>query len=69
VGYASLTGTQQHVTCQKKQMIEYMIQDLLEIIAEDQNVEYDKAMALNCDKKTFAFLFMSDYNVFSCSQQ
>ncbi len=29
----------------EKQMVEYMVQDLVEIITEDQNVEYDKAMA------------------------
>ncbi|MCH5268875.1 MAG: hypothetical protein J1E62_11135 [Lachnospiraceae bacterium] len=30
----------------KKQMIEYMIQDLVEIIVEVQKIEYDAAMAL-----------------------
>ena len=29
-----------------KQMMEYMIQDLIEIITEDQRLEYDKAMAV-----------------------
>ena len=30
----------------EKQMMEYMIQDLVEIITEDQQLEYDKAMAI-----------------------
>ena len=30
----------------EKQMMEYMIQDLVEIITEDQQVEYDNAMSI-----------------------
>jgi hypothetical protein len=30
----------------KKQMIEYMVQDLIEIISETQNLEYENAMNL-----------------------
>ena len=30
----------------KKQMIEYMVQDLVEIISETQNLEYENAMNL-----------------------
>ena len=30
----------------KKQMIEYMIQDLVEMISEEQNLDYDFAMRL-----------------------
>ena len=30
----------------EKQMMEYMIQDLVEIITEDQKVEYDNAMSM-----------------------
>lgn len=30
----------------EKQMMEYMIQDLVEIITEEQKVEYDKAMSI-----------------------
>lgn len=30
----------------EKQMMEYMIQDLVEIIAEEQRVEYDRAMEI-----------------------
>ncbi len=37
----------------EKQMIEYMIQDLVEIITEEQNVEYDKAMASLYHSKIF----------------
>ena len=34
----------------KKQMIEYMIQDLVEMISEEQNLDYDFAMRLLYDK-------------------
>lgn len=37
----------------EKQMIEYMVQDLVEIITEEQNVEYDKAMASLYRSKIF----------------
>lgn len=30
----------------EKQMIEYMIQDLVEIITEDQKIDYDNAMSM-----------------------
>ena len=30
----------------EKQMMEYMIQDLVEIITEDQRMEYDNAMSM-----------------------
>ena len=33
----------------KKQMIEYMIQDLVEMISEEQNLDYDFAMRLLYD--------------------
>lgn len=30
--------------CKKSQLIEYIIQDIVDVIAIDQNIEYDEAM-------------------------
>ena len=30
--------------CKKSQLIEYIIQDIVDMIAIDQNIEYDEAM-------------------------
>lgn len=37
----------------KEQLIEYCIQDIIEIIIKEQNVEYDKAMQLFYNSQTF----------------
>lgn len=37
----------------KKQMIEYMIQDLVEMISEEQNLDYDFAMRLLYDSELY----------------
>ena len=37
----------------KKQMIEYMIQDLVEMISEEQNLDYDFAMWLLYDSELY----------------
>lgn len=37
----------------KKQMIEYMIQDLVEMISEEQNLDYDLAMRLLYDSELY----------------
>lgn len=37
----------------KKQMIEYMIQDLVEMISKEQNLDYDFAMRLLYDSELY----------------
>ena len=37
----------------KQQMIEYMVQDLVEMLTEKQRVEYDEAMRIVYDSKIY----------------
>ena len=37
----------------EKQMIEYMFQDLVEMLTEDKNLEYDKAMHIIYDSEVY----------------
>ncbi|WP_256379972.1 hypothetical protein [Butyrivibrio sp. AE2005] len=38
---------------EKKQLIEYAIQDIVEMISKDQNVEYDEAMNFFYESEVF----------------
>ncbi|SFU75266.1 hypothetical protein [Butyrivibrio sp. M55] len=37
----------------EQQMIEYMVQDLVEMLTEAQNIEYDKAMRILYDSEVY----------------
>ena len=39
--------------CKQKQLIEYMIQDIVDMFATDQNMEYDEAMNKFYNSKVF----------------
>ncbi|HJC67898.1 MAG: hypothetical protein KHX49_01390 [Lachnospiraceae bacterium] len=39
--------------CKQEQLIEYMIQDIVDMFATDQNIEYDEAMNKFYNSKVF----------------
>ena len=39
--------------CKREQLIEYMIQDIVDMFATDQNIEYDEAMNKFYNSKVF----------------
>ena len=39
--------------CKQEQLIEYMIQDIIDMFATDQNIEYDEAMNKFYNSKVF----------------
>ena len=39
--------------CKQKQLIEYMIQDIIDVFTTDQNIEYDEAMNKFYNSKIF----------------
>lgn len=39
--------------CKQEQLIEYMIQDIVDMFATDQNIEYDEAMNKLYNSKVF----------------
>ena len=39
--------------CKQEQLIEYMIQDIVDMFATDQNIEYDEAMTKFYNSKVF----------------
>ena len=49
----------------KKQMIEYMIQDLVEMISEEQNLDYDFAMRLLYDSELYNKLSDTETELYS----
>lgn len=48
----------------EKQMIEYMVQDLVEILSEEQNIEYDVAMHTIYDSEVYDKLIDSDTGLY-----
>ena len=39
--------------CKRSQLIEYIIQDILDMLATDQNIEYDEAMNMFYNSEVF----------------
>ena len=52
------------MTDKENQMIEYMVQDLVEILSEEQDIEYDVAMHTIYDSEVYDKLIDSDTGLY-----